>query len=322
MIIIFGPTAVGKSSFAEQLAEHIPSQIVNCDIGQFYAPFSIGTAKPDWKNSKIKHNLFDIIDEPRHCNVCEYRKLLFKAAEKIWKTDELPILVGGSGFYLSSLFFPPISYEITSAVDSKTKDTICSINVWNMLYKIDPQRAVKINKQDTYRIRRALNIWEKTGRKPSEFRPIYDFPSNFLFLSLTRNRTQLYERIDERVLQMIDQGWITEVENLMGTDWQGFLSQKKLIGYDVIIDYLERGKKEDELEKVFEIIQKKTRNYAKRQIIFFKSLKKQLEREIKRKESKNKSSIISSQVESIDLTLLDCDLYIKKLLHRLNPLFG
>jgi len=319
IILIFGPTGVGKSGFAERLAEHVPSQLVNCDIGQFYTPFSIGTAKPDWKASIVTQHLFDVIDEPRHFDVCQYRKLLLETVEKIWEQHQLPILVGGSGFYLKSLFFPPVSHDTIKKMRTEQPDTTCSL--WEKLYQIDPQRALEVDKHDLYRIKRALDIWEKTGKKPSECLPVYDFPTNFLFLFLTRERKELYKRINERVFQMLHEGWIEEVEALMGTRWQDFLEQKKLIGYDIIIDYIKRGKKESEQEEMIKTIQKKTRNYAKRQITFFKSFKKQLEEAISSQEPQAPGAILPSKIESINLTLLDCDLYIKKLLNRLNPLY-
>ena len=89
IIILFGPTAVGKSSFAEKLARRIPSQIINCDIGQFNTPLTVGTAKPDWRASDIKQHLFDIIDKPEYFNVCQYRKMLLDQAKKIWQRNRL-----------------------------------------------------------------------------------------------------------------------------------------------------------------------------------------------------------------------------------------
>lgn len=109
MIIISGPTAAGKSDFALELAEKIPSEIINMDMGQMYAALSIGTAKPDWQSSSIVHHLFDSIDSPRNYTVVEYRKNVLEILEGIWAKKKLPIVVGGSGFYLKSLFFPPIN---------------------------------------------------------------------------------------------------------------------------------------------------------------------------------------------------------------------
>jgi len=319
ILMIFGPTAVGKSGLAETLAEHIPSQLVNCDIGQFYTPLTIGTAKPDYKNSPIKQHLFDVIDKPRYFNVCEYRRLLLDTAQKVWTEGQVPILVGGSGFYLKSLFFPPLSSKkISDAKKDETTQDVCGVALWDLLNKIDPVRAAQIEKNDTYRIRRALDIWEQTGKKPSELTPVYNFPSNFLFIFLHRDRQELYDRIDERTHQMVTEGWIEEVQGLLETEWEPFLMKKKIIGYDVIIEYLKGEKTKQDLENTIKTIQKKTRNYAKRQVTFFKSLEKQLQDAIEKKQTKG---VVQSRIETIDLTLSDLDLYIKQLLHYLKPLF-
>lgn len=320
IILIFGPTAVGKSSFAESLGREIPSQIINCDIGQFYTPLTIGTAKPDWKSSDIKHHLFDIIDEPKQYNVCQYRDLLFQTAKNIWSDDTIPILVGGSGFYLKSLFFPPIDYKMVQAVN-KTDSAVCGVELWDMLQRVDPVRASSIEKNDIYRIRRALNIYKETGKRPSELIPVYDFPSNFLLIFLTRDRKELYERIDKRVLQMLDEGWIEEVEGLLSTDWEGFLQEKKLIGYDIIIRYLKGDREERSRQQMIDTIQKKTRNYAKRQITFWKSFEAQLKTAIKEIKATKQSTPVDSKIIPINLTLSNFDLYLKKLLSYLNPLF-
>jgi len=317
VLIIFGPTGVGKSSFAEQLATHVPSQIVNCDIGQFYKPLSIGTAKPlNWKTAPIKHNLFDIIDEPKYFSVYEYRKLLFDTVETIWQQDELPILVGGSGFYLKSLFFPPFSYDVDlSSIEERKK--MVDKNSWELLNRIDPKRAAQIEKNDAYRVQRALEIWKDTGKKPSEYVPEFAFPSDFMLLFLTRDREELYNRIDRRLVQMLDEGWIQEVEALMGTEWEPFLEKKKVIGYDVIINYIRRGKTDAGRQQAIKEIQKKTKNYAKRQITFWRSF----ERHMKEALAMCTGMCQGSGVEGINLTLLDRDLYIKGLLGKLNLLF-
>src|SRR5579863_9779399 len=107
MLIVYGPTGVGKTDVALAIAQHIPAEIINMDMGQFYTPLSIGTAKPDWKNSPIPHHLFDIIDTPINYTVAEYRTMLYKTVQEVIGRGNLPILVGGSGFYLHSLLFPP-----------------------------------------------------------------------------------------------------------------------------------------------------------------------------------------------------------------------
>jgi tRNA dimethylallyltransferase len=304
MIIIFGPTGVGKTDFAELLATKINAEIVNADLGQFYTPLSIGTAKPDWRNSSIAQHLFDIINEPRIITVTEYRDLVMQTLGEIWNRNNIPIIVGGSGFYVQSLFFPPIS--ATSAQTQKNyygpED-----ERWALLYSVDPERALKIHHNDLYRINRALDIFYSTGKKPSEQLPRYQPPGSFCFVYVNRDRHDLYERINKRARYMMDTGWLEEVTRLQRTDWEPFLKKKKLIGYDDILNYLEGTKMHTE-DELIEQISLKTRHYAKRQITFGNRAFNHLEKALL-----DCSDSRSSCVQ-VNLTSGNIELYINQLL--------
>jgi tRNA dimethylallyltransferase len=183
---------------------------------------------------------------------------------------------------------------------------------WERLNEIDPERAKKIHKNDQYRIGRALTIWQETGVLPSKFEPVYRPLVPFHCLFLTREKDDLYQRIDQRVGQMLDEGWIEEVEPLRSTKWEEFLKKKKIIGYDLILDYLNKGGMESDKEELIKGIQKKTRNYAKRQMIFFKMLAKKFEEVSSQKVDSNEA-----KVDWVNLTLAPVDLYIKQLLQTL-----
>ncbi len=307
ILIIFGPTGVGKTELALQVAQHIESEIVNMDVGQFYTPFSIGTAKPNYKKSTIPHHLFDIIDKPKQLTVVAYRNMLINTINSIWKNKKLPIIVGGSGFYLKSLFFPPRTIERTKLVGT--------INInnssWNLLKEIDPVRAAQINKKDKYRINRALTIWRLTGQLPSTCLPLFNPVSNCLLTFVGREKDELYSRIDNRVVQMIDEGWISEVQNLQKTQWVPFIRSKKIIGYNDILDYLASDQTKRTKEHMISIIQKKTKNYAKRQYTFWRMLKKKL------KEVPSLGLEKNILFEETNLTFTPLHLYIKQLLERL-----
>lgn len=313
--LIFGPTAVGKTDFVLEIAKQIPSEIINGDIGQFYTPLTIGTAKPDWKNEPVPHHLFDVIDEPRYFSVWEYRKLLLDVVHDIWSRGKLPIIVGGSGFYLKSIFFPPLGGDQESLSEQQENEN--RENLWEQLCQIDSDRAAQIHKDDTYRIQRALQIWRKTGKKPSELVPEYDPPFHFSLFYLTRKTDELYDRINQRTGVMVKEGWMQEVEKLRGTEWEPFLYKKKLIGYDVLLDYLKGERTEKHLDQAIEIIQQRTRNYAKRQKSFWKSFSSQLDEVI----ASQKNGIVDGEsldsTQLINLTLLDRDLYISQVLKRL-----
>lgn len=271
IIILFGPTAVGKTDFADRLALRFPAEIVNADMGQMYTPLTIGTAKPDWRKSAIPQHLFDIINEPRLISVAEYRDRAMRVMAAIWERKNVPILVGGSGFYLQSLFFPPEADSVYGMVQEKEMRSKLAPEPerWNQLYEIDPQRALRIHSNDIYRINRALLIYFATGKKPSEQEPRYQPPASYCFVALSRDRKELYARIDLRTHLMLQGDWIQETQRLMGTEWQEFLINKKIIGYDDIIRYLVEGQSGEVIvEELAKLIAQKTRNYAKRQTTF------------------------------------------------------
>jgi tRNA dimethylallyltransferase len=314
VIIISGPTASGKSDFAVQLAKQIGGEIINADIGSLYTPLSIGTAKPDWQHQSIPHHLFDILDKAENFTVVQFRKQLSILIEEIFKRNNIPIIVGGSCFYIQSFFFK--QHEITNtaqkieqlehdiAFAKKTKEQL-----WQELYEIDPVRAGNINPNDAYRLIRALAIFYATQQKPSEFEPLYKPLAPFLFLVCMRDREELYERINKRVYTMMEHGWLEEVSSLQNSAWHDFLMKKKLIGYDDLLWYLQGGK-EQNFEQTMVKIAQKTRHYAKRQIIFLKRLQKRIEKV-------RQQCLIDGSIEEINLTLCDVGLYIKGLSNRI-----
>ncbi len=273
LIIISGPTSSGKTDLSDRVSELIPSEIVNADIGQFYSPFLIGTAKPDWKSKKIPHHLFDILDEPKNLSVTQYRELLSIKINEIWKKNKIPIVVGGSLFYLKSLFFPPKEVK-----KSSLQKIIYNKNtLWDVLNKIDPVRAGQLHRNDIYRIERALDIWKTTGIKPSELKPEFLPFFNSIFIYMDLDKEFLHERINSRTKIMLDMGWIDEVRKFIDTPWEKFFSKKGLIGYKEILDWIKAGEDNKLKIKLIEDISTQTRQYAKRQRVFWKSFKKQLE---------------------------------------------
>lgn len=281
-LLIHGPTGVGKTETILSIGKELPIEIINCDVGQLYEPLSIGTAKPDWKNEPIPHHFFDVVSTPVNFSVMEYREQVTKLIDEINARGNIPVLVGGSLFYGKSLFFPPSSHSSNIEPSEGT---------WDQLYKIDKDRAEKIHSNDVYRIQQALAIIQSTGQKASLYKPIYDPISvDCLVVYLHKNRSVLYDSINKRTEIMMQQGWIQEAEHLKNTDWEVFLKKKKLIGYPEIYDYLEDKISRDIL---ISTIQKKTRNYAKRQETFWRMFKKNLE------------PYISSD------TIIECDLLSK-----------
>lgn len=244
-------------------------------MGQFYKPLSVGTAKPDWQNSSVPHHLFDIISEPENISVAKYRNLVLQKIREVSDKNKLPIIVGGSLFYLKSLFYPPVEFPPVEFPPVKLPQ---AVTLWDSLNKVDPDRAKQIHPNDTYRLSRALEIWKQTGNLPSSYVPKFNLEFETLFLFLNPDKVSLRENINERTEIMINQeGWIEEVEKIIGTEWEEFLKIKKLIGYPEIINWIKSGKINTDLPGVIEDIKKSTWTYARRQNIFWKNLKKQFE---------------------------------------------
>jgi tRNA dimethylallyltransferase len=277
LIIIYGSTGVGKTEYALGLGQTLNIEIINGDVGQFYEPMAIGTAKPDWKNETIPHHLFDVLTSPLDCTVVEYRKMVLDTVQQVWDRGATPVIVGGSGFYIKSLFFTPRSPATEPLTSQSTQDSSHTTEeLWENLKKRDPERAEKLYQQDRYRIERALTLLSK-GVMPSKCAPEYEPIDADVFLCfLNRPRPELYDRINQRTHIMLDAGWIQEVEHLLNTPWQDFLMRKKLIGYNDIITYLTTDCTDQDKEQLCSTIQKKTRNYAKRQVTFWRMLEKLL----------------------------------------------
>jgi tRNA dimethylallyltransferase len=273
VIIIYGPTGVGKTEYALNLGKNQKIEIINGDVGQFYEPLAIGTAKPDWKNEEIPHHLFDVLSKPVDCTVAQYRTMVLEKVKEVWNRGNLPVIVGGSGFYIKSLFFIPEGPHCDQK-EVEQDSSVSTQDLWERLKQRDPERADALYQQDRYRIERALALLSK-GIQASKCAPVYqELDADVLIVFLNRDRSELYERINERTQSMLDAGWLKEVELLLGAEWESFLIRKKLIGYNDIIVYLQGDRTDQEKEQLINIIQKKTRNYAKRQLTFWRMLEK------------------------------------------------
>jgi len=316
VILISGPTATGKSDFALQLGQKLPIEIVNADIGSFYTQLTIGTAKPDWKSQIVPHHFFDVIDDATSWTAPQFREKLKGLIEEIWSRGNIPVVVGGSAFYIQSFFYK--NHDIVSP----EKETISSLeeqsaeDLWHKLYAVDPQRAEKIGITDHYRLVRALAIWQTIGQKPSTLQPDFDPLAPFCFITLNRDRDQLYDMINQRVHVMIEGGWLDEVQSFMHDElFLNFLLKKKMIGYDLLAQYLMGHLAQETFDDVVGLIQQRTRNYAKRQITFLKKLQENVYKDCRTHE-KLKLSI--GVVEECNLTLCDLSLYIKQLSERIS----
>ena len=319
--IICGPTGSGKTDLSYAMAKRFPFEIVNCDVGQCYEPLTIGTAKPDWQNHAVQHNLFDCLAEPRNMSVTEYRGRLLETMSLIRSRKKIPLLVGGSLFYVRSLFFPPLDQgEIK---DSEERVFLPDFlqeapteELWNKLNSIDSERALSIKKEDRYRLQRALELWQATGIVPSAHKPVFQPFEPFCLTFVTRDRKELYARINQRVRLMFEQGWVTEVAQL-SEEWKQFLMQKKLVGYNDILACLQSNNVSvcARDQKLIDTIAQKTRNYAKRQETFWRSFKPDLEEALR--VNYGERADLFGTVQELNLTLSPVDVYLDHIAHQL-----
>lgn len=306
IIIISGPTGVGKTDFVKELNEQLPCEVINADIGSFYTPLSIGTAKPDWQNEKVPHHLFDIICEPENLSVVKYREMVQELIVQIQERGNIPVIVGGSVFYVYSLFFkqtetPQVCTLLVKALEEKNVH-----DLWQELYEVDEQRAKAIHKNDKYRLVRALSLIQSGQKKASEYCAQFAPLDSFYFIEMQRDKKQLHDQINKRVDVMMDTGWLQEVQLLLGTPWEDFLMHKKMIGYDLIIQYVHESGSGAEYEQLIERIGLATRQYAKRQVTFLKKLYRELKEHLEQ-------TGFDGSIDQINLTLCDHRLYIKQL---------
>jgi len=276
LIVVVGPTAVGKTNLAIELAKKYNSQIVSADSMQIYKYMDIGTAKPSLEEKQmIKHYLIDEIEPNQEFSVAAYKQLADKYIELIFSQGKIPILVGGTGLYINSVI-NNISFSETIC-DWEYRNFLNATAIekgnyyiWDMLNNIDPKSAQKLHENDTRRVIRALEVYKYTGIPMSTHQEdSRKIPSsyNLVYIGLNMDRERLYERINKRVDIMIAQGLIDEVKELISRGYTKEMQSMKAIGYKEIIQYIEG---EVDLTTAVENLKRESRRYAKRQLTWFR----------------------------------------------------
>lgn len=273
LIIICGSTCSGKSSLAVNVAEKLNTSVLSADSMCIYKGFNIGTAKPSEQDMKrVKHYMIDVADPFKPYSVADYKNTAEKIVDDILSQNKNPVICGGTGFYINSLIYD-MSYgnggenaEIREKLKEKLQ-LVGAEKLWNELYETDKASAEKIEKNDSKRVIRALEIFYSTGKKKSDMRDTLTPKRPYKAFCIDYPREELYERINARVDQMLECGLIDEVQGLIN---KGFTLQNNAmqgIGYKEIYSYL---KGEMDYETAVETLKQNTRRYAKRQITFFK----------------------------------------------------
>lgn len=276
LFILSGPTAVGKTDISISLAKLLEGEIISTDSMQIYKNMDIGSAKIKKEEMKgIPHYLIDFIDPREEFSVSEFSSNAKKYIDEITVRKHLPMLVGGTGLYIDSLIF---NYNFAeSNRDEEYREQLKKLAeekgneyVHEMLKDIDIESYNRISVKDIKRTIRALEVYKTTGktiREVNEERDIYDIPYNVYYYVLTMEREKLYERINKRVDIMIDKGLIDEVKTLMSMGLTEDMQSMKGIGYKEIIKWL---KGEISYDEAIYLIKKGSRNYAKRQLTWFR----------------------------------------------------
>lgn len=275
LVILTGPTAVGKTALSIKLAKAINGEMISADSMQVYRLMDIGTAKimPE-EMEGIPHYLIDVLDPTEDFNVVAFQTMAKEAMAKIYTKGKIPIVVGGTGFYIQSLLYD-ISFEET--VVSPYRKELTSYYEKNgahalheQLKKVDPVSYREIHENNVKRVIRALEFYHDTGYPISEHNVIQrqkESPYNFEYFVLNDDRALLYNRIEERIDIMIRQGLIEEVQNLLNYGCKPDMVSMQGLGYKEIISYLNG---EYSLEEAICILKRDTRHFAKRQLTWFR----------------------------------------------------
>ena len=276
LVFIVGPTAVGKSAVALALANRIGGEIISCDSMQVYKEIHIMNNKPSSEErGEAAHHLLDCVSVEEEFDVVRYSRLATKTIEDILKRSAIPIIVGGSGLYMSILldgiFDTQSNPEVREELMQEAEQTGV-LALYKQLKEVDPQAAAKIHPNDSRRIIRALEVYQASHRPISEWqkeRTGLWGQYHIQVFGLNRPRQELYERINQRVEEMFANGLVEEIKKL--SQFALSPTAKKTIGLEEVQGYLD---KKYSLEETKKKMQQNTRHYAKRQLTWFRKDKR------------------------------------------------
>ena len=275
MVILTGPTAVGKTALSIRLAKAIGGEIISADSMQVYQKMNIGTAKIKTDEMEgIPHYLVDVLDPAEEFHVARFQKMAKEALQNIYEKGKIPLVVGGTGFYIQSLLYDidfeeeeqDMEYREMLWKMSKEKGNVA---LHQLLSQKDPVSAKKIHPNNVKRVIRALEFYRLNGYPISEHNEKEskkESPYRFAYFVLNQDRKKLYERIDRRVDLMMEAGLLKEVEDLKEEGYGNSLVAMQGIGYKEIYEYLEGSLT---LDQAVDLIKKDTRHFAKRQLTWF-----------------------------------------------------
>lgn len=276
LIILTGPTAVGKTKASIGLAKALNGEIISADSMQVYKYMNIGSAKirPEEMNG-IKHYLIDELEPDEEFHVVRFQQMAKRAMEEIYAKGKIPIVVGGTGFYIQALLYDIDFTESNEDASYRTElEELAKEHgpeyLHDMLREIDPVSADTIHANNVKRVIRALEFYKQTGEKISEHNEqerAKDSPYDFCYFVLTDDRERLYERINLRIDQMLEEGLVEEVQSLKDKGYTRDMVSMQGLGYKEILDYLNGI---CSLDEAIYILKRDTRHFAKRQLTWFR----------------------------------------------------
>ena len=279
LIVLTGPTAVGKTALSIRLAKAIGGEIVSADSMQVYRHMDIGSAKvTPGEMDGVPHYLIDVLDPRDSFNVVTFQQMAKEALREIYSHGRIPVIAGGTGFYIQALLYDidfkenkdssPVRRELEALAEREGERAPQLLHA--MLRQVDPEAAAQIHANNIKRVIRAIEYFRQTGEKISlhnQQEREKESPYNFLYYVLNTDRALLYERIDRRVDLMMEQGLVEEVKALKDMGCRRGHTSMQGLGYKEILDYLE-GR--CSLDEAVYILKRDTRHFAKRQITWFK----------------------------------------------------
>lgn len=278
LIVITGPTGVGKTELSLLIAERLNAEIINCDSRQLFRDFNIGTAKPTWEQQqRVAHHLLDWLEPHQRSNASDFAEKANRIITELRQQNKRILLVGGTGFYIKAVLFGLFD---APATDTDMRDELREQEeqkgpgyLHRQLTMFDPESAQRIHPADVQRTIRALALYYQTGKKISDYQREHQFREKnypFRYFYLLRDRDDLYRRIDRRVETMLCSGWLDEIQKLLGKGVSLQSEPMSSIGYQQLVHYLQGSLSLDEAKT---LIQQGTRRYAKRQMAWFKKVK-------------------------------------------------
>lgn len=276
LIILTGPTAVGKTALSVKLAKVINGSIISADSMQVYRGMDIGSAKVTKEEmGGIKHYLIDVLEPDEEFHVVRFQQMAKEAMAEIYQEGKIPILTGGTGFYIQSVLY---DIDFTSQQeDTAYRERLEQLAkeqgneaLHAMLQEVDPVSAEKIHANNVKRVIRALEFYEKTGTPISEHNEkeaAKESPYVFCYFVLNDDRQRLYERIELRIDQMLEQGLVDEVRKLKEKGYHKEMVSMQGLGYKEILAWLDG---EISYEEAVYILKRDTRHFAKRQLTWFR----------------------------------------------------